>query len=190
MATNSDSIVPVDRFEKCILYIRKRKVMLDRDLAKLYGVETRILNQAVKRNVERFPSDFMFQLTKKEREQLITNCDRFNSLKHSNVRPFAFTEQGIAMLSSVLRSRQAVEVNIAIMRTFVRLRRILVDNSLLRKKIEAMERKYDEQFQQVFAVLREMLADDVPANPQIGYHTEAEIVKKTPKKSSRTKRRC
>lgn len=93
MAKNSDSIVPVERIEKAILYIRKQKAMLDRDLALLYGVETRVLNQTVKRNIHRFPSDFMFQLTKTEREKVVTNCDNLKSLKYSKALPFAFTEQ-------------------------------------------------------------------------------------------------
>lgn len=189
MAKNSHSIVPVERIEKAILYIRKQKVMLDRDLAYLYGVATKVLNQAVRRNIERFPTDFMFKLTKKEKDKLVTNCDHLKSLKYSKALPFAFTEQGIAMLSSILRSRQAVEVNIAIMRTFVRLRRILANNALLRQKIEAMEQKYDEQFQQVFAVLRQMLADDAQPQPPIGYHTEAKDDKKVPKKSGKARRK-
>ncbi len=131
----------------------------------------------------------MFQLTKKEREKVVTNCDNLKSVKYARTLPYAFTEQGIAMLSSVLRSPQAIAVNIAIMRTFVRLRRILAGNGLLRQKVEAMERKYDEQFQQVFTVLRQMLADDAKPRPQIGYHTEAKNVKKTPKKSGKAKKR-
>lgn len=189
MAKNSDSIVPVERIEKTILYIRKQKVMLDSDLAFLYGVETRVLNQTVKRNIQRFPHDFMFQLTKKEREKVVANRDNLKSVKYARTLPYAFTEQGIAMLSSVLRSPQAIAVNIAIMRTFVKLRRILADNALLRQKIEAMERKYDEQFQQVFAVLRQMIADDAQPKPQIGYHTEAKDDKKLPKKSGKARRK-
>ena len=115
----------------------------------------------------------MFKLDKMESDQLVANCDRFKSLKHAVSTPYAFTEQGVAMLSSVLRSRQAVEVNIAIMRTFVQLRRILPNNALLRKKIESLEKKYDEQFQRVFAVLKAMIAEDIEARPQIGYQTEA-----------------
>lgn len=151
-----ESIIPIERIRGCIFLLRGDKVILDR-VAELYGVQTKALNQAVKRNIERFPPDFMFQLEKTESEQLVTICDRFKSLKHAASAPYAFTEQGVAMLSSVLRSQCAVEVNIAIMRTFVQLRRILADNAMLREKIEAMERKYDEQFEQVFDVLREMI---------------------------------
>ena len=145
MAQQGHSIIPAERIQQSILLIRSEKVMLDRDLAVLYGVETKVFNQAVKRNIERFPPDFMFQLTDAEsktlRSQIVTSKEEGRGGTRYN--PYAFTEQGIAMLSSVLRSKQAVEVNIAIMRTFVQLRRILADNSLLRKKIESMEKKYD-----------------------------------------------
>jgi hypothetical protein len=114
--------------------------MLDRDLADLYGVSTKALNQAVKRNGRRFPPDFMFQLSKEEKGELVTNCDRFKKLKHSSVLPRAFTEQGVAMLSSVLKSQRAIEVNIAIMRTFVRLREMLASHSELARKLAAFKR--------------------------------------------------
>jgi hypothetical protein len=169
-----ESIVPVERIQRTILFIRDEKVILDKDLAILYGVETKVLNQAVSRNLDRFPPDFMFQLTDSEyqclRSQIVTSKERGGR----QYKPYAFTEQGVAMLSSVLRSRRAVEVNIAIMRTFVQLRKILADNSLLRHKIESLERKYDEQFQQVFAVLEQMLDESPEDKKQIGYHTEAE----------------
>ena len=118
-------LIPVEKITDKILFLRNEKVLLDRDLANLYGVSTRALNQAVKRNARRFPHDFMFQLTKKEKDELVTNCDRFKPLKHSSVSPRAFTEQGVAMLSSVLNSQRAIEVNIAIMRAFVHLRKMI-----------------------------------------------------------------
>src|SRR4030042_4538381 len=124
MAKTSE-IIPIERIQNSIYLIRKQKVMLDRDLAQLYGVQTRALVQAVKRNIKRFPSDFMFQLTKKEKQELITNCEDILSLKYSPSLPYVFTEQGVSMLSSVLKSERAIEVNIAIMRTFVKLREIL-----------------------------------------------------------------
>jgi hypothetical protein len=170
----TESIVPVERIQRCILFIRGEKVILDKDLAILYGVGTKRLNEQVQRNSDRFPPDFMFQLTTEEfnllRSQFATSKERGGR----QYRPYAFTEQGVAMLSSVLRSQRAVEVNIAIMRTFVQLRKILADNSLLRHKIESLERKYDEHFQQVFAVLEQMLIDDPEDKKQIGYHTEAD----------------
>jgi len=186
VAQQVNSIIPVERIQQCILYIRGEKVMLDKDLAELYGVETKRLNEAVKRNIERFPPDFMFQLTdqkeKRLRSQIATSKESRGGARYN---PYAFTEQGVAMLSSVLRSKQAVAVNIAIMRTFVQLRRILADNALLRKKIESLEKKYDEQFQQVFAVLKAMIAEDEKPKPQIGYHTE---IKGRNKKSTKIKK--
>ena len=145
----NNAIVPVERIERFIYVIRGQKVMLDNDLAELYGVETKVLNQAVKRNMARFPDDFMFRLNDKEKEQVVTNCDHLKKLKFSPVQPFAFTEQGVAMLSSVLRSTRAIEINIAIMRTFVKLRHILADNSALRKKIE----EHDEKIKYIFSIL-------------------------------------
>ena len=178
MLKDTGSIIPIERIHKSILLIRRHKVILDRDLAVLYGVETKVLNQAVKRNIARFPADFMFQLTKEEKEQVVTNCDHLSSLKFSPALPYAFTEQGIAMLSSVLHSKQAIQVNIAIMRTFVKLREILATNSALRRKIEAMERRYDEQFKLVFKVLSEMVMPTPKSKSQIGYLAEAKRHKK------------
>jgi hypothetical protein len=148
-------------------------VILSHDLAELYGVDTKRLNEQVKRNTDRFPPDFMFQLTEYEKQKVVANCDHLKVLKFSPTLPYAFTEQGVAMLSSVLRSKQAIEVNIAIMRTFVQLRRILADNELLRKKIESLEKKYDEKFEQIFEVLKLMLAEDETPKKQIGYHAES-----------------
>jgi len=169
----SSEIIPIERIQNSIYLIHGQKVMLDRDLARLYGVQTRALVQAVKRNIKRFPSDFMFQLTKKEKQELITNCEDILSLKYSPSLPYVFTEQGVSMLSSVLKSERAIEVNIAIIRTFVKLRQILATNDLLRRKIESMERKYDEQFQQVFALIKRMLTEEAKPKTQIGFHTEA-----------------
>lgn len=127
------------QIESRILTIREQQVMIDRDLAELYGVETKVLNQAVKRNIERFPEDFMFQLEQNEKAELVTNCDRFNALKHSTVSPYAFTEQGIAMLSSVLKSSTAVQVNIQIMRAFVAMRRFLQNNEEIFAELKSIK---------------------------------------------------
>jgi len=174
MAKETALMIPIERIRQCIYLIRKHKVMLDRDLAALYGVPTKRLNEQVQRNIGRFPSDFMFQLNDSEaqalRSQIATSKKGRGGRRYN---PYAFTEQGVAMLSSVLRSKRAVQVNIAIMRTFVKLRQILADNALLRRKIESMERKYDEQFQQVFAVLKYMIAEESKPKEQIGFHTEA-----------------
>ena len=140
-------LIPQVLVERKIFLIRGRRVMLDRDLAELYNVETRVLNQAVKRNLNRFPEDFMFQLTQAEMENwksqiVISNKNKMGLRK----APYAFTENGVAMLSSVLGSERAVEVNIQIMRTFTRLREMLLTHKDLQKKIEDMEKKYDHQF--------------------------------------------
>jgi hypothetical protein len=156
--------IPVERIEKAIYIIRGEKVMLDRDLAELYGVETRVLKQAVRRNLTRFPDDFMFVLAKDEfenwRSQFVTsNQDRLG-LRHA---PMAFTEQGVAMLSTVLRSKQAISVNVEIMRTFVRLRTMLFSNAELANKLNAFEKKYDAQFKIVFdAIKKLMMPPDKP----------------------------
>lgn len=159
-----------ENLAKLVFLIRGEKVLLDADLADLYGVATKVLNQAVKRNLDRFPEDFMFQLTPEEwgnmRSQIVTTSRR----KLSAV-PYAFTEQGVAMLSSVLRSQRAVEVNIAIMRTFVQLRRLMDSNRDLRLRIESMETRYDEQFSQVFDAIKQLITEDKTrkAKPPIGF---------------------
>ena len=165
--TKTSAIIPVERIQKCILLIRNHNVILDRDLAVLYGVETRDLNKAVTRNIERFPKDFMFQLNKREFENLKFH---FGTSSWGGTRklPRAFTEQGIAMLSSVLRSKWAVEINIAIMRTFVRLRKILADNAALRRKIE----KHDEQIKYIFKLLGQMLQEPEKPKEQFGFHSK------------------
>src|SRR6266852_4356363 len=144
----SETLIPAERIERAILLIRGHKVMLDRDLAELYGVPTGVLNQAVKRNLKRFPKDFMFHLVWEEAEQVLRSQSVILKRgQHRKFRPYAFTEQGVAMLSSILRSDRAIEVNIAIMRAFVRLREILASHKDLARKLEEMERRYDSQFQ-------------------------------------------
>ena len=193
-------IVPQpENLAKLVFLIRGEKVLLDTDLADLYGVEARALNQAVARNHTRFPDDFMFQLTTEEwtamRSQIVTTSSpkddkssqtvtssrpvagltsqivMSNSRGGRRTLPYAFTEQGVAMLSSVLRSQRAVEVNIAIMRTFVQLRRLMDSNRDLARRIEAMENRYDEQFSQVFDAIKQLIAEDRTrkAKPPIGF---------------------
>jgi len=166
------SLVPVERIEQAILLIRGHKVMLDADLAKLYEVSTKVLNQAVKRNQRRFPADFMFRLTKHEKKELVTNCDRFQRLKYSTALPRAFTEQGVAMLSSVLNSDRAVDVNIEIMRTFVRLRQMLAAHKDLARKLAALEKKYDEQFKIVFEAIHELMTPPEEPIKKIGFEVK------------------
>ena len=169
MAKETALAIPAERIQQCIYLIAKQKVILDSDLADLYGVETKAPVRAVKRNIDRFPDDFMFQLTKSQFDVFLRCQNGTSSWGGRRYLPYAFTEQGVAMLSSVLRSKRAVEVNIAIMRTFVKLRQILADNSLLRRKIESMERKYDEQFQQVFAVLQCMIDEETKPQHPFGF---------------------
>lgn len=166
-----NAIVPVERIERAILVIRGHRVLLDADLALLYEVEVKVLNQAVKRNTERFPADFMFQLTAEEadfqRSQTVTL--KRGRGKHRKYLPYAFTEQGVAMLSSVLRSPRAVQVNIEIMRAFVRLRQMLQQNADLALKLAALEKKYDAQFKVVFDAIRELMTPPTKPKRPIGF---------------------
>ncbi len=156
--------------ERSIYLIRGVKVMLDYDLASLYRVETRALKQAVRRNTERFPSDFMFELADGEIDLLVSQSVIPTRGKFGGAKPMAFTEQGVAMLSSVLRSQRAVQVNIAIMRTFVRLRELLLSNRDLAVKLDALEQKYDAQFRIVFDAIRELMTPPDPSpKRQIGF---------------------
>jgi hypothetical protein len=164
--------IPVERIEQAIFLIRRQKVILDADLAILYGVPTKVLNQAVKRNERRFPPDFMLRLTKKEKNELVTNCDRFERLKHSSALPRAFTEQGVAMLSSVLNSERAIDVNIEIMRAFVRLRQMLSAHKDLERKLIALEKKYDKQFKVVFDAIRALMAPPEKPRKKIGFQVK------------------
>ena len=140
----NDEVVVTTPVESRIMSIREKQIMIDRDLAELYGVETKRLNEAVKRNIERFPERFRFQLTKEEMAELVANCDRFNSLKHSTVRSYAFTEQGVAMLSTVLRSETAIRVSIRIMDAFVAMRRFMVTNAEVFQRLSTMDNYVDE----------------------------------------------
>jgi hypothetical protein len=160
---------PVELIQRSIFVIRGHKVMIDADLALLYKVPTKVLNQAVGRNASRFPADFMFRLTKEEKLELVTNCDRLLRLKHSSAMPRAFTEQGIAMLSSVLRSERAIQVNIQIIRTFTELRQLLSTHEDLKKKIESMEKRYDENFRIVFEAIKQLLEPPEKPKKEIGY---------------------
>ncbi len=164
-------ILKPENVAQLVFFIRGEKVMLDADLARLYGVTTGNLNKAVKRNQGRFPGDFMFQLTDKETERLIFQSGRSKGRGGRRHRPYAFTEQGVAMLSSVLNSERAVQVNIAIMRTFVQLRRLMDSNADLARKIESLEKKYDEKFATVFAAIKQLIAPTEPAKKRIGFHT-------------------
>jgi hypothetical protein len=165
------SLIPVERIERSILLIRNHKVMLDRDLAQLYGVKAIALRQQVSRNEGRFPPDFMFRLTGEEAEALVSQNVIPSKRSLGGSLPYAFTQEGVAMLSSVLRSDRAVLVNIEIMRTFVRLRQMLASNTELARKLAALEKKYDAQFKVVFDAIRQLMQPPPPKpKPQIGFH--------------------
>ena len=156
-----------------IFEVRGCRVILDFHLAELYQVETRALKQAVKRNLSRFPSDFAFQLTKDEWQELITNCDKFpENIRHTPIPPLAFLEQGVAMLSSVLRSQTAIDVNISIMRAFVLMRQMSIGYEELLKRIEELEQSTDAQFSEVYQALTQLLSKPEPKpRKPIGYRT-------------------
>ena len=171
-----------DQLAPLVIRLRRENVILDSDIAELYGVPVGRLNEAVKRNIERFPADFMFQLTQEEvenlRSQFVTSSSDLKSQiaissSHGGRRtlPYAFTEQGVAMLSSVLRSQRAVEVNIAIMRTFVQLRSLMQSNKLLAEKIEKLEEKYDQNFQIIFDAIKQLISADSIPTKELGFHT-------------------
>jgi len=162
-------LVPVERIEKRIFLLRGLKVMLSMDLAELYNVKPKALVQAVKRNSDRFPDDFMFQLRKEEFENLKSQFVTSSWGGRRRANPYAFTEQGIAMLSSVLHSKRAVQVNIEIMRAFVRLREMLATHKDLARKLEALEREYDSQFKVVFDAIRQLMAAPEPKEKKIGF---------------------
>ncbi|MDP3065340.1 MAG: ORF6N domain-containing protein [Methanobacteriaceae archaeon] len=166
------ALIPVEMIEKKILLIRGEKVMLDADLAELYGVETKMLVRAVKRNIDRFPADFMIQLNREEFENLRFQFGTSSRWGGRRYLPYAFTEQGVAMLSSVLSSKRAVQVNIAIMRAFVKLREMLATHKDLARKLNAMEKKYDAQFRVVFDAIRQLMIPPSPKKRKIGFQRE------------------
>jgi len=166
MSDNSENTsLPMERVERLIWVIRGEKVMLDSDLAALYGVETKVLMQAVKRNLARFPGDFMFQLTRTEVTDLKSQIVTSRSWGGKRKPTHAFTEQGVAMLSSVLKSERAVKVNIAIMRAFVQLRKMIQSNERMARRLDQMEQKYDEQFRIVFRALQQLTAPPPQKKP-------------------------
>jgi len=168
---NTFPVISASSIEQRIYLIRKQKVMLDADLAELYGVPTRRLNEQVRRNFNRFPGDFMFQLTFEEAESLRSQIATSKTGRGGRrYLPYAFTEQGVAMLSTVLNSERAVQVNIAIMRTFVKLREMLATHKDLARKLQALEKKYDRQFKVVFDAIRQLMRpEELPKQRQIGF---------------------
>lgn len=169
----SSLLISAERIEKRIFYLRGIKVMLSPDLAQLYGVPTKALNQAVRRNIDRFPEDFMFPLTRKEFDHLKSQFVTSSWGRMRRALPYAFSEQGIAMLSSVLRSSKAIKVNIEIMRAFVRLREMLASNAELARKLVEMEKRYDKQFKIVFDAVRQLMTPPSPRAKPIGFRPKA-----------------
>ena len=162
-------MLTVEHVVEMILVLRGQRVMLDTDLARVYGVSTKRLNEQVKRNRARFPADFMFQLTPDEKAEVVANRDHLRSVKFSPVHPHAFTEHGALMLASVLNSPVAVAASIQIVRAFVHLREMLAAHKDLARKLEALERKYDAQFKVVFDAIRELMAPPTPSRRRIGF---------------------
>jgi phage regulator Rha-like protein len=163
------ALIPVEMIERKIYLIRNHKVLLDGELAELYGVEVKRLKRQVKRNITRFPEDFMFELRKEEYDSLRSHFGTLKRGEHTKYLPYAFTEQGVAMLSSVLNSERAIHVNIAIMRAFVKLREMLATHKDLARKLEEMEKKYDAQFKVVFDAIRQLMATPEPKKKKIGF---------------------
>ena len=166
------SIVPSESIVKKIVFLRGEKVLLDHDLAGLYGVETKVLKQAVRRNIKRFPDDFMFELTKEENQSLRSQNVTLKRGQHSKYLPFVFTEQGVAMLSSVLNSEWAIEVNIAIMRAFVQLRKMIASHDKLALKLAELEQNlesHDEQIQAIFEAIRQLMTPPAKPRRKIGF---------------------
>jgi phage regulator Rha-like protein len=179
------SLVQVERIERAILSIRGEKVMLDNDLAELYGVETKALNQAVKRNLDRFPPDFCFRLTKTETDELKSLRSQFVTLKrgeHRKYLPYAFTEHGALMLANVLNSERAAQTSVQVVRAFVRLRQMLTSNAELARKLAALEKKYDRQFKVVFDAIRQLMSPPAKPKREIGFHVKYDDDKPRAKK--------
>lgn len=166
-------LIKLENIKSYILLLRQEKIMLDFHLAELYDVETRALKQAVKRNTDRFPEDFMFELSDSEIDLLVSQNVIPSKSKLGGAKPLAFTEQGVAMLSSVLRSKKAVEVNIAIMRAFVQLRRLMEENHELKQQMNVLEAKYDEQFKLIFEAIRQLLRDENIPRQAIGFKAKS-----------------
>lgn len=166
--------IPRERIEQAILMIRGHRVMVDSDSAKLNGVSTKALNQAVKRNADRFPNDFMFRLTQKEKSEVVTNCDHLSKLKFSPTMPFAFTDRGAVMVANVLNSERAVEVSIYVVRAFVKLREMLGTHKALAQKLAELERQvesHDSHIRSLFEAIRQLMEPPTQKSRRIGFKT-------------------
>ncbi len=170
-----NDLIPQETIEQRIFLIRGHKVMIDRDLAELYGVETKYLNRQVKRNLQRFPQEFMLQLTDKEKNELVTFCHRFRTMKHSSVLPYAFTEHGVAMLASVLKSERAIKISIHIIKTFVKLRKIISTHKEFSSKLAQLERKiekHDGEIKLIFEAIRQLMIPPETKKKKIGFRRD------------------
>ncbi len=176
------SVIPMERIERAIILVRGEKVMLDSDLAGIYGVTTKRLNEQVKRNATRFPADFMFQLTEAEKGEVVANCDHLAQLKFSPYLPNAFTEHGALMLANVLNSERAAQTSVMVVRAFVKLRQMLASNTELARKLEALERKYDARFKVVFDAIRQLMSPPAKPKREMGFHVKYEEDKPKAKK--------
>jgi len=188
-----DRIVPVGSIETAILMIRRERVIIDADLARLYGVTTKRLNEQVKRNLDRFPPDFMFQLTTAEKSEVVANCDHLSKLKFSPQRPYAFTEHGAIMAATILNSTKAVKVSVLVVRAFVRIRQFLATHREIADKLNQLEGKLHKHDQQILALLdavRQLLTSpEPPAKPHLGFSTEKGTSRAVSKESRRLSRR-
>ena len=164
-------LIPVERIQKTILLIRGEKVIIDADLAALYRVSTKRLNEQVKRNSSRFPGDFMFQLSNDEKAEVVANCDHLNRLKFSRTLPYAFTEHGTIMAANVLNSERAIHASVEVIRAFVRLRLVLASNAELSRRLDELESKYDRQFKVVLEAIRQLMSPPVSRRKQIGFRS-------------------
>lgn len=182
MSENAN-LIPIERIERAILLIRGEKVMLDSDLAEIYGVATKRLNEQVRRNLNRFPPDFMFQLTAKEAETLRSQFATSNAGRGGRrYLPFAFTEHGALMLANVLNSERAAQTSVMVVRAFVRLRQLLSSNAELARKLESLEKKYDAQFKVVFDAIRQLMSPAAKPKREIGFHVKYDDDKPKAKK--------
>jgi len=166
------SLIPVERIERVIFLIRGQKVILDADLAKIYGVSTKKLNQAVKRNTHRFPSKFLFQLTQQEKDEVVTVCDHLRNLKYSPFLPFAFTEHGAIMVASVLNSERAIQVSVFVVRAFIRLREMVSTHRELSRRLAELEKRlesHDEQIQMILKAIKQLMAPPEKPTKRIGF---------------------
>jgi hypothetical protein len=192
---DSGYLIPVEHLDRAILMIRGQRVVLDADLAALFGVSTRALNQAIKRNLDRFPADFLFKLTDEEKTEVVTNCDHLSSLRFSRQLPYAFTEHGAVMAATVLNSKRAAEVSVFVVRAFVRMRQLLAGHRELALKLAELERHvaaHDTSIRSLVSAIRQLLQPQAPKRRRIGFVTEDDAKKPTDflARALRSERRC